>query len=797
MFSARKPLLILLLILISAPAWSQTVRSLLRRANDQYALKAYTQAIDTYKQVLERKADEVEALANIADCYWNINEMEEAADYYARLIRQRSVEPKYLLAFAHVLRSLGRYDEAKNYYTQYARTDPTIGNHFVQTCDFARMQQAQLTEFSVSEERVNSAAADFGPVFYGDQVVFASSRTDVQRPASGWDGISRSMLFLSRMGVDGYLQPAALLKIDARNIGEGPASFSSDGRFVAYTRNNFVSGVRQIPGTGAELNIFIAEVNTDGSWINERPFPHNTGGKTGYPCFTADGNALFFASDRPEGMGGYDLYISYREGNTWTRPINLGPVVNTPGNELSPYFDGTNLYFSSDWHAGFGGMDVFLAEQGDGRWAKVSNVGQPINSSRDDYGFVFDAFRNLGFVVSNRKGGRGAEDIYRVGKASENLILRVVSASDGTPIPGALIDLSACNPNAFRNLVMADAMGTFSFPIASNTNCEIVVTKDGFIENRLLLSGATLQGNRQVEVALTRRGEEYYGAVISSSTGQPLSGVMIAARNLNTGSTSRVYSDQRGQYMLGLMPNATYLITFSAQGYRELSRNLNTFDGYNRNILGTTPLVTFDSPGPFPPENPTPPTPGPGPTPSPDVKPGFSIQVAATSKAPDLSAYSSKVGSIGQVYSAFENGIYRVRIGPFATRDLAARQLAAAKRHYSGAFIVEEKGSVQQPSPQPQPQPTPQPQPQPQPQPTVGNFMIQLGAYSNPANFNASRVNIMGPIVDRKRGNLTLKLISGYRTIDEARRALPQAQQSGFPGAFIVEDRNGVLTRVN
>ncbi len=130
----------------------------------------------------------------------------------------------------------------------------------------------------------------------------------------------------------------------------------------------------------------------------------------------------FFASDREGGFGGWDLYLSYKEGTNWTKPINLGPAVNTPGDEITPYFDGLNLYFASDYHLGFGGFDVFMAEQGEGRWLKSTNLGQPVNSSTDDYGMIMDSYRNFGYMVSNRSGGKGLEDIYRVVKGGSNVV---------------------------------------------------------------------------------------------------------------------------------------------------------------------------------------------------------------------------------------------------------------------------------------------------------------------------------------------------------------------------------------
>ncbi|MEO0341735.1 MAG: hypothetical protein AAF242_21340, partial [Bacteroidota bacterium] len=391
---------------------------------------------------------------------------------------------------------MGRYDQAKQVFQVYAGRNPSVGNHFASSCDFAVNPDNFDSEYSVNNERINSSAADFGAAFYLDQVVFSSGRTDVQRASYNWDGQAKNQLFLAREGIDGYLQPPRFLKGTASTRGEGPTSFTAQGEMIAFTNNDFISGIRQDPGKGNELVLYVADMGANGSWFNEKAFVHNDrNSKTGYPCFTPDGSAMFFASDREGGYGGYDLYISYKEGETWSVPINLGPVVNTAGDEISPYFDGTDLFFASNYHFGYGGYDVFVATERSGQWAEVNNLGQPINSPRDDYGFIFDSFKGTGYLTSNRPGGRGAEDIYKVSKAStSSVILRVVDAANGSPVSFANLDFSTCNINleGGNTRAVADSRGVYSFPVPFNIDCEVIVTSPGYGSKRYALSSANL-----------------------------------------------------------------------------------------------------------------------------------------------------------------------------------------------------------------------------------------------------------------------------------------------------------------
>lgn len=787
-------LLVLLATTVSSSLSAQSIRSLLRKGKQQYEVRAYTKAIETYQQVLERRDNQVEALSYIADCYRQLNQMEEAADHYARALQRVSqVEDIHILNFGKTLKALGRYGQAEQVFRIYAERNAPLGNHYASSCEFAASRQDMESDFQVTNEPINSSAADFGPTFYLDQVVFSSGRTDVQRSTYDWDGQAKNQLFVAQIGMDGLLQPARFLKGTATNRSEGPVSFSPTGDKVAFTINDFISGIRTVPGRGNELVLYLADLGSNGAWFNEKSFQRNTSdSQTGYPCFTPDGSAMFFASNRSGGYGGYDLYIAYREGENWSIPINLGPTVNTAGDEIAPFYDGEDLYFASDYHYGFGGFDVFSARQENGVWVEVNNVGQPVNSSRDDFGYIYDDFKNIGYFTSNRPGGRGAEDIYKVTKTSSgNLTLRVVSAVDGSPLSFANIDLSALGSalSGGNTRVVTDSRGIYSFPMPYNVNGEIVVSSPGYVSENYPLNSADLEGSNEVTIRLSPEGNLYVGGVVSYIGNRPITNATIIARNLNTGGSRQTQTNQSGNFQINLEANTPYRVIYSAPGYREIRRNINTAS-LTSNELGVLPLATTSDAGdpkpPLPPNNN-------------NVQSGFAIQLGALGKRPDLGRYSD-LNSInaGDVYVKASGNLFRIRYGVFPDRSSANRYLSAVKaKGYRDAYIIEEEGASIGTTPPPSGNNGNPTTPPVTDNPAQGNYKIQLAALSTTRWFNPSTTILsLGRIEDRPRGNLTIKLLSSFSNMQAAQRALQVVKQNGFPTAFIVLDQNGNLERI-
>lgn len=784
--------LIALCIAFALPA---QFKQALKKANKEYELHAFNLAIESYKDALRKRPDNAEALGKLADCYRHLNQMEEAAKWYVQALKQKDYNKADLFNYGKVLKTLGQYEEARKQFLKYARDFPNEGDHFAKSCVFAQQQLTTTSAYSVNIEFINTSASEFGPTFYGQQVVYSSARNDIQRSSSNWTGKSNNQLFVANIGSSGYLESPLFLRNSQRNeFNQGPVAFSPDGTIVVFTKNNFVDGTRQIPSSGMELSLHIATVNQNGDWGNSIPFPYNGSNySSGFPSFSPDGQMLFFASDRPDGFGGYDIYMSRRMGNTWGTPENLGPKVNSPGNEITPYIMGDQLYFASDFHFGLGGFDVFRAEQTNGRWIQIYHLGNGVNSPSDDYGFIYDEFRNVGYMTSNRNGGRGNEDIYKVSKSADNVIVRVINASDGTPIPNAIIDFSNCNEGIFAT----NANGLYSFQAVQGLNCNIMVRKEGFQDGALLITAQGLQRNREYEIGLNRLGEDYPGQVLNYTSRLPAQGVTVIATNTTTGAQTSSLTDQNGYYTLGLSKNSIYVLRFTGPGYKDSNITVQTTDGFDRSILGVISLLPssavggggiqppIDLGGPVTPRNPG------------DVviSSGFSIQVAALSK-PDLQSFD-ELSNYGQLYYKKVGSTYKIRVGVYDNRMEAENALRLVKSQgYRQAFLVAEEGTstaksgtinAGQPSGI-----TAQP-----PVSSFGRYKVQLAAYRDTRWFDETLVRDLGVIEERFKGELTVKYVGGFDTIGEAQSALRKAKSAGFNTAFIVEqDANGNLNKV-
>jgi len=197
---------------------------------------------------------------------------------------------------------------------------------------------------------------------------------------------------------------------------------------------------------------------------------------------------MYFSSNRPGGSGEFDIYVTRKLGNNrWSTPENLGPTINSEGNEITPFIAGDDLYFSSDWHFGLGGFDLFSVHKTSGRWDQLTHLGNQLNSPYDDYGFVADLASTAGFkgyFVSNRPGGKGSEDIYSALSAAQTFTLIVRDAADGRPLANATIDLSACGDT---KLYTTNELGEFDFQVTEGYDCSITIKNPGFTDYSIAL----------------------------------------------------------------------------------------------------------------------------------------------------------------------------------------------------------------------------------------------------------------------------------------------------------------------
>lgn len=861
----------LFLLLTASLLWSQ---SNIKKANKQYELYAFNTAIKSYLNVLERQPNNAEALGKLADCYRHLNRLQEAEKWYEKAVRQKGVDNLYVFQYAETLKGLGKYDQARSLYLKFARNYPVQGNQFAESCKFALAHIGDNPSFETKNEYLNTASSEFGPAFYnGRSVAYSSARRDIRNNRNA-SNVLGNQPFITQLDANGYLESPVLLK---GNFGgaaaEGNISYSPDGKMVTFTKNNYVDGTRQIPSSGMELSLFFAEVTGNGDWKNEVPFPYNGSGySTGFGSFSADGNAVYFASNRPDGFGGYDIYVSYRVGNSWSAPENLGPVVNTQGNEITPFHDGTYLFFASDWHMGFGGFDIFRSSKSDGRWAVVEHGGNGLNSSRDDYGFVYNTQLSKGFFVSNRVGGKGQEDIYGVGRSlttgfvgmpgaisnsagsgfssgntnttsttsssnnnsvgtnssanstntypngRKTLALQIFNSTDGQPVYNAVIDLSSCG----EGIQKTNTQGQVFLNRGRVYECSAFISADGFGPKTINVRSYITNKKGNVPVYINKADNLYTGQVVDRLSGYLLDGVLVEASSASSLQKYRAYSTPDGKYAMPLKENTVYDIRFSKAGYRDANTTMSTGTRAGNKTLETVALssansINSNTGSSTTSTNTTPGTvfqQGGSSTNSSNYSDnnanntsyGYAVQVASLSnnKVVNLGNYNAKLGKYGEIFIYEEKGRKKVRLGLYATKSEAlAMQKKARALGYNGAFTVMQENGIQVPQANESTyieDRTSAMNPgsggyTPPPLGTgtainglndLSGYVIQIGAFKNAASFNRENVLDIGVLDSFQKGNLTVFVLKGYDTREQADSALRKAKSRGFKTAFLV-----------
>jgi outer membrane protein OmpA-like peptidoglycan-associated protein len=439
--------------LILTAGLSTPVLGQIKTAKSEMAQYNYAKAIEILHQFIQ-KADpktKLEATLLMADCYRLQNDMQDARSWYFKAIKMGNNDPLTYFYYGKALRACGDYEAAKNIFLKYdsLMPDDHRGKIYASFCDSAMAWEEKPFAYEVNNARnLNSASSEFGPIFYNDGVVFTTDKimsTD-EGKKSGWAGHGYlKLVFADPKQKDDYYGeynlPKLIPELYSSGSNDGPATFSKDGNEVFLTRTiktTDKSKDASEDGQSNQLKIFSA-TKTGDKWSKLKPFFFNSNNySVGYPALSPDGNSLYFVSDVEGGYGGTDLYVTSRDGGNWSTPVNLGPIVNTFGDETFPFMaDNGDLYFASDGHPGYGGLDIFVTRKVGNVWLNPQNLGKPINSSYDDFALAMYKNDSVGLFSANRPGGRGEDDIYtfRVVSQLPALVTQPAIAAVQKPVP--------------------------------------------------------------------------------------------------------------------------------------------------------------------------------------------------------------------------------------------------------------------------------------------------------------------------------------------------------------------------
>ena len=402
----RIGLALAMVVVISSVSFAQ-----LKKANSYFKQEQFSDAIKYYSKVLKKDGTNKEATQNIAFAYRKLKDYENAEVYYAKATEINPEESSNYLYYGQTLKNNNKVAEAKVQFKKFVAKNPNsfMGKLMVQSCGDIKDWEVEEKAFEISNlENINSKDADFCPLVYKKGIVFVSERGIdlVNENQYGMSNQPYLSIFFARE--DKQYKKAKHFSNQLNSLyHDGPVSISSDGKSIYFTRVN-----KKEQGKSYTNRLKIFSATLDGKkWKNVTSFAHNSSSySVAHPWISEDGKKLFFASDMPGGMGGMDIYVSTKNGEEWGKPINLGKGVNTTENEVFPYFRKGILYFSSEGHSGYGGLDVYSVKEED-KWINPENLKAPLNSPKDDFGIFYKDDEN-GYFSSNREGGKGSDDIY-------------------------------------------------------------------------------------------------------------------------------------------------------------------------------------------------------------------------------------------------------------------------------------------------------------------------------------------------------------------------------------------------
>jgi peptidoglycan-associated lipoprotein len=473
----------------------------------------YFKSIAAYRKIYtktkgrEKKAD---IQLKIAEAFYNIGQYRQAESYFKSAIFRDPSDMTVLLRYAEVLRSNGKYDEAIKNYQKFLSANPKDirAINGIASCKTSQDLMKILTPYKIENlKEINSRFSDYACVYPGlieTELVFTSSREDATgKKRSNITGeynadIYRSVFNAEKKKWDLPKRLDETLMLNTVDE-EGAPNFDKSGNTLYFTRSTSEKG------TEAKVGIFESTL-VSGSWGRAvKLFIGNDSLMAAHPSITKEGDKIYFVSNRPGGLGRNDIWMAEKAGEgKWGQPRNLGPEINTAGNEMFPFIrENGELYFSSDSQIGFGGLDIFRATpEGKDHW-KIENMGAPINSTGDDFAISFYPGEEKGFFSSNREGSRG-DDIYTFIKPPKTYDVegKLFNKETSEMVDGANVRLIGTDGTMLR---VKSENAAFKFKLKPGVEYLVTAFKKGFLNAKASLStvGMTEGKNFTVRMELT------------------------------------------------------------------------------------------------------------------------------------------------------------------------------------------------------------------------------------------------------------------------------------------------------
>lgn len=455
-------------IIIGLLCWTNVIAQQEERiqAVQQFDQTNYHSTIQKFLEVEKKGLGDFESKIILAESYYAQRNFPEAFDWLKKANTINTLSEKYKILLAELYKINGNYEVSDSIYLSFGakyknKISSTI--RWITPSIYSVLTVANL----------NSNGDEFSPSYYRDGIVFIGN---AKSKSSMYNWNNRPFLkilqvpYLPTGKEKPNVQELVLPKLN--QFHGGPVSFIRKYNMIYFSHSQNLD--KKNKSSVNHLGIYSAKKNQN-KWTDMKPISFNNPSySVSHPTLTEDGKVMYFISNMPGGLGGTDIYYSINTGNKWSTPINLGATINTSKNEFFPFLhkDGI-LYFASEGHAGYGGLDIFYSKFENGAWTRPINMGKPVNSSYDDFGLILDKDKNNGYFSSNRPGGAGNDDIYRLISSEylennkTNILKGTVSDKNTNEyIKNASITISDQNQNPIE--VQTDHLGFFEVTLPIN-----------------------------------------------------------------------------------------------------------------------------------------------------------------------------------------------------------------------------------------------------------------------------------------------------------------------------------------
>ena len=566
LYTPNKYLALLVLLFASTALFAQSGKKKL--AERYYQEFKFEKAAEIYEDVLDIDDNDIFALKRAAECRKNLAQYDKAEVHLEKLANLSLVRAEDLLLYADILKVQGEYQRALLVYEKYMMMKPNDQyiRKYLQEGNWAESIVRDSSLYTITNSDINSESSDFAPCFVEGKVMFSSARGQGRGKNNiyNWTDQSYLNLFTAEVQSDSSLSNVKLADSEANSrFHEGTVAYDEKNSEMFFTRNFFYKG-KKVEGSDGRLNLAIYHGKYQSGELGKlKEFPFNDEEfSIGHPTLTADGQTMYFTSDMPDGIGGTDIYMTKRNGDFWSDPVNLGPEINTPNDEMFPYMDANGvLHFASNGHPGLGGLDLFYLDAE----GEVKNFGYPVNSSFDDFALITFSNGKGGYFSSNRPGGKGDDDIYHFAvKTSPTIQVSgyVIDAETKQEIKNATILLKdEFNDEVLQVVANTDSLGFYSFDVDFDKTYTIIGVKNGYFQQELVLMTNERSGYIDgADLELTKYSYASEGHVLLAATGEPISGAMVSLYDENRELVAQMPTLVDGSYFFGLEGEKKYYL---------------------------------------------------------------------------------------------------------------------------------------------------------------------------------------------------------------------------------------------